>query len=323
MSTATRVPETWELTGDDARQALAATGRMRLLRDAFVRFRAADGFSHARSLAFVTSLVLVQSLVVAVGLAAAFGGHGISRVIVDAIHSAAPGPAGDILTDAVRQANRVGSGHRFLPLALGLVGTLVTATTAMGQLERGFNRIYGIERDRPSVQKYGRAFLLAVSTGTALALAFVLLALGRDLKTGHPTLQGIWLVARWPLGLVVAALAIAALLRLAPRRRQPGSAWLAFAASICVAGWTLVTLALGLAFQLSSTFGRTYGPLAGLVALQLWALLSAIAIFFGAAVAAQLEAVRAGTPAPSEAEAAGAVSSRAASAAELSPVRTS
>jgi len=302
MSTATRVPETWELTGDDARRALAATGRLRLIRDAFSRFRAADGFSHARSLAFVTSLVLVQSLVVVVGLVAASGGHGVSRVIVDTIQGAAPGPAGQILTDAVHQANRVGHHQRFLPLLVGLVGTLVTATTAMGQLERGFNRVYGIERDRPSLEKYGRAFLLAVSTGTALGLAFVLLALGRDLQGGHSTLQSLWLVIRWPLGLLVATVAIAALLQFAPRRHQPGRTWLGFAALVCVIGWALVTLGLGLAFHLSSGFGRTYGPLAGVVALQLWTLLSAISILFGAAVAAQLEAVRAGQHAPSDPE---------------------
>jgi uncharacterized BrkB/YihY/UPF0761 family membrane protein len=60
----------------------------------------------------------------------------------------------------------------------------------------------------------------------------------------------------------------------------------------------LVTAALGVALNMSSSFGETYGSLAGLVALQLWTLLSAIAIFFGAAVAAQLEAVRAGAPQP-------------------------
>jgi uncharacterized BrkB/YihY/UPF0761 family membrane protein len=59
-----------------------------------------------------------------------------------------------------------------------------------------------------------------------------------------------------------------------------------------------VTVLLGGILQLSSAFGETYGPLAGLVALQLWTLLSAIAIFYGAAVAAQLEAVRAGAPRP-------------------------
>jgi uncharacterized BrkB/YihY/UPF0761 family membrane protein len=58
--------------------------------------------------------------------------------------------------------------------------------------------------------------------------------------------------------------------------------------------WSAVTLLLGSMFRVSSTFGDTYGPLAGIVALQIWTLLSAIAILYGAAVAAQLEAVRAG-----------------------------
>ena len=51
MSTAQPVPETWELTGDDARETLQRCGRWQLLRDAFMRLRVADGFSHARSLA--------------------------------------------------------------------------------------------------------------------------------------------------------------------------------------------------------------------------------------------------------------------------------
>jgi uncharacterized BrkB/YihY/UPF0761 family membrane protein len=57
------------------------------------------------------------------------------------------------------------------------------------------------------------------------------------------------------------------------------------------------TVALALFFQWSSTFGQTYGPLAGIVALMIWALLSSLALLYGAAVAAQLEAVRAGVPA--------------------------
>ena len=59
-----------------------------------------------------------------------------------------------------------------------------------------------------------------------------------------------------------------------------------------------MTLVLGAFFSLSTSFGETYGALAGMVALLLWTLLSAIAIFYGAAVAAQLEAVRAGAESP-------------------------
>jgi YihY family inner membrane protein len=298
VSTAAPVPETWELTGDDARKTLLATGRGRLAKDAFVRLRAADGFSHARSLAFVTSLVFVQGLIALVGLASALGGLRIGGVVIDALEGALPGPSSGVLTDAVNQAKKAGGNHQYLPLLLGLAGTLVTATTAMGQIERGLNRIYGIEQDRPTKVKYGRAFLLAISVGAALACAFVLLAFGKGATDPEGTLRDVWAVTRWPLALVLVTGALTALLRWGPKRRQPAWSWLAFGAGIGVLGWTFVTLLLGLGFALSSTFGDTYGPLAGLVALQLWTLLSAVAILYGAAVAAQLEAVRAGAPSP-------------------------
>jgi len=299
MSTATTVPETWELTGDDARKMLIETGRRRLVKDAFARLRAADGFSHARSLAFVTSLVLVQGLIALVGFTTAFD-LGIGHQIVLGIKSAVPGPAGELLTNAVAHARKVGVHHRYLPLLLGLVGTLITGTTAMGQMERGFNRIYGIEKDRPTAQKYGRAFVLAVGAGSGLALAFLVFALGRRSDTANAFLHYAWPWLRWPLGLAAAMLALSALLRWSPRRHQPAWSWLMFGASVCVAGWVLVTVALSLLLHASSNFGTTYGPLAGIVALQLWTLFSSIAIFFGAAVAAQLEAVRAGSPQPQE-----------------------
>ena len=299
MSTAAKVPETWELTGDDARKTLLDTGRWQLLKDSFVRLRAADGFSHCRSLAFVTSLVLVQGLIALVGFAAAFGDVRMSGEIVAAIQSAVPDPAGRLLTDAVAQARGVGAADRFVPLLFGLIGTLVTGSTAMGQIERGFNRIYGIERDRPTLEKYGRAFVLAVCAGSGLAVAFLVLAFGRQSETTGGFLRTTWPYFRWPLALVVATLALTAILRWSPHRRQPAWSWLGFGAALCVAGWVLVTVVLGAALSLSSSFGDTYGPLAGIVALQFWTLLSAIAIFFGAAVAAQLEAVRAGAPMPS------------------------
>ena len=297
MSTAALVKETWNLTGDDAKKTLESTGRLALLKDAVVRFRAADGTSHARSLAFAISLVLVQGLVVVVGFAVAFGSSGLSNTIVDTVRASAPGHAGDLLTTAVEQANRVGRDNRFLPLIVGLIGTLITATIVMGQLERAMNRIYGIEKDRPFAEKYPRALGLAVSAGLVIAVAFALLAFGRGLVDEPGNLRNFWMVIRWPIGIALVGIGLALLFKWAPRRRQPGWPWLGFGAGVSVAMWTLCTVALALAFGLSTTFGRTYGPLAGIVALQLWTFFSALAILYGVAVAAQLEAVRAGVPA--------------------------
>lgn len=299
MSTASCVRETRGLTGDDAWRTLAATGPRRLLRDAFIRLRAADGFSHSRSLAFATSLVFVQGLVVLVGLAVAFGKTGFSHTILGAIEDAVPGPAGGLLKRAFTQAHKLGLEHRFLPLAFGLVGTLVTASTATGQLIRGINRLYGIEHDGPFLRKYGRAFLLTIAVLAALVGAGIVLTVGHDLPAepgGGAQLA--WRLARWPLTLGLAAAAFGGILRWAPRRVQPHWSWLVSGGVVGVTGLTLVTVAFSLVFRASTSFGEVYGPLAGVVALQLWTYISAATIFFGAAVAAQLEAVRSGTQAP-------------------------
>jgi YihY family inner membrane protein len=300
MSTANAIPETWVLTGDDARQTLKDTGRVRLIRDAFKRLRWADGFSHARSIAFLLSLVFIEGVIALVGLASILGSGGLSDGIVRALQTAVPGPAGTVLTDAVGQAHRAGSGSRSLALEVGLAAAIITGTTLLGQFERGMNRIYGIEKDRPTLRKYGLAFLLLCSAGSLAALGFACVALGHVIGTAfnNDAWATVWNVARWPIGLLFIASAIALILRRAPRRHQPGWSWLAMGALLAVALWVVVTLAFDIFFRVSSTFGQTYGPLAGIVALLLWSYASSLAVLYGTAVAAQLEAVRAGVPTP-------------------------
>jgi YihY family inner membrane protein len=293
MSTATRVPETWSLDGDDARETLAAVGKTRLLKDSFVRLRAADGTSHARSLAFMVSLCLVQGLIVLLGVAASFGSVGLTRTVADNIGSAVPGPAGDVLADAVRQARHVGERHEFLPLVLGVLALVFTTTLAMGQLERGLNRIYGVERDRPARRKYERALLLAVTVGPLMAIALLFIGFAPDPERPAGTLVEAWLYARWLIAVALVVVSLALLLRFSPNRRQPGHAWLAFGALTAVVLWIVATSLLALGFRVAATFPRTYGPLAGIVALLLWGYVSALAIFYGVAVAAELEATRA------------------------------
>jgi YihY family inner membrane protein len=297
MSTAKLVPETYELSGDDAWKTLEHTGRRRLLADAFQRLRFADGFSHARSLALMLAMSALQGIIALVGFAVVLGRADVSGTIARGVHTAAPGPVGDLLTTAIAQAQRDGATHSFVGLAFGAIGWLITTTTAMGQLERGLNRLYGVEKDRASFQKYGRAFLLAISVGVTLSAAVTTVAFGRSFT--HDRLVGYVL---WPVGLLVAVVSMALLFRLAPRRHMPTASWLAFGSSVAVVLFLGVTIALGAYFHLSRSFGDTYGPLAGVVALLLWALLSAIALFYGAAVAAQLEAARSNRSSPQDQE---------------------
>jgi YihY family inner membrane protein len=300
MSTANVVPETWQLTGDDAKDTLAATDRSKLVRDTITRLRFADGFSHARSMAFLTVLLFVQAVIGAVGIASALGTGALSKTIVDVLESLSPGPSGRVLTEAVGQAHQAGSSGQWVAIAIGTVGALITGTTLMGQVERGLNRLYGVETDRPTVAKYGHAFVLTITAGLLMAAAFVGLSMGSAIAAaiGGSTARTIWNLLRWPIGIGLLVAGTALIFRYAPRRHQPAWSWLSFGAIISVALLALVTIAMNLFFSFSATFGDTYGPLAGLVALAFWGFFSSIALLTGAAFAAQLEAVRAGDAEP-------------------------
>jgi len=294
MSTATSVPVTrdLELEGDDALETLRATGRRRLAVDAFDRFRAADGFSHARALAFQFALTLVPALIAVIGLATALDQDTFTRIVREVLLEMSPGSAGDLITEALDQGS---SGGRTAVL-LGGLATLVAGTGAFGQLERGANRIYGVERDRPPLRKYAVAFGLMVTAGGATLLAAVLLVAGEALADAAGWGRA-FEVLRWPLTIALVVTALALLFEIAPRRRQPEPSWLAVGSGLAAVLWLLFTGALAAWIGATENFGATYGPLAGAIAILLWTFLTAVALLLGLAFAAQLAAVRAGVTA--------------------------
>jgi len=306
MSTATSVPETYELEGDDALRTLRTTGWGRLLEDSFLRFRAADGFSHSRALAFQVMLTLLPFVIAVVGLATALNVDQLRRMITQTVDRLAPGPAGQLFIEAIQQGAKSATRGGLAALLVGAVAALASATLAMGQIERGANRLYGIEQDRPTTEKYRNGFVLACTAGILTVLAFVLILAGSDVAraTGlSGPVRSLWTLLRWPLSIGFVVVAFALLFKAAPRRHQPSWSWLAVGSGMSVLLWFVFTGLLALYLGASSgTFGRTYGPLTGIIAILIWSFLTSLAIYLGLAFAAQLEAVRAGAPGPRSGE---------------------
>src|SRR5690554_1465417 len=234
MSTTTFVPETRDLDGDDAQQTMRRVGVGCLLSRSSRRFRAADGSSHARSLGWVITLVMLQGIIAAVGFATALGQGEVANVIARTINDVVPGPAGETLQTTLDQAAESGSSHRYTALIIGTVSAIFTATTGFGQVERAANRIYGVESDRPSVQKYARALGLALTAGVAVALAFVMIAVGRSVGRAieNDALATAWDVVRLPLGVLLLVAAVTAIFMWSPRRGQPQMSWMVFGGAI-------------------------------------------------------------------------------------------
>ncbi|MEU5364047.1 YihY/virulence factor BrkB family protein [Streptomyces sp. NPDC005925] len=311
MGTAVHVPQTRdmlgeELSGDEALTALRRYGGLRLLADSFTRFRYADGFTNARALAFQMVIGLVPFTVVLVGLATSVHTEGVGEVVELTLGRIVPGAGAEVVQNAFEGTRRSADSDVWSTLALwlGLAFALLNLASAMGQIERGANRIYGIERDRPLPRKYTRALLLALTAGLPMVLGFVVLVAGEAVgdavtrSLGEPAGSGWWGFLEVPAGLLLAWVASAVILRWSPRRDQPGYTWLAFGSAVHLVLWVSATWLLALYVGKSGAFGAVYGPLTAFIALLLWAHLTAVALFLGIAFAAQLEAARAGIHEP-------------------------
>jgi YihY family inner membrane protein len=309
VSSTEPVPETRmmagdQLSADDAFHALLHYGRWPLLRDSFVRFRYGDGFSHSRALALQLCLAIVPFLIAMSGLASDLGAEEGGQVIADAVVALTPGASAPLVRDLLQTDERTEEAGE-IALVLGLITGLFALTTAMAQIERGANRIYGVERDRPGLPKYIRAAILAVVAGLPALFGFLLLVGGsaagdsaaEEFGWGS-AMRTAWDWVRWPVSLALIVFAVGLLFEQAPRRKQPALSWLLFGAAVSTALWWLASALLAGYIRVSEGFGATYGPLTAIMALLLWANLTGIALFLGLAFAAQLEAQRVGVTSP-------------------------
>src|SRR6478609_7506013 len=139
MTTARTVPVTTEMDGDE----LDALDAWHLARHHGLGKIAVEPF--------------VPFLLALTGLASDIDHERPAAVVAHVVDSLSPGSGeGDALASAVDGSDaseRAGE----IALVLGLGFALLSMTTAMAQVERGANRIYGIRRDRKALHKYGRA----------------------------------------------------------------------------------------------------------------------------------------------------------------------
>lgn len=295
---ATYVPETYGLEGEDAAETMARVDRWQLIKDSAVRFRYADGFSFARAVAFQAVVTLIPATIVAIAGAALIGDAALQDSIRELIRTVTPGAASDALFAAFEQGEENARGDVVALVAGGLTAAIGGATT-MSQIQRGASRIYGVLDDRPTVRRYLVATGLMLSVGVLMVLGLIAIGFGSSIGGQFSDeMASIWFWVRWPLGALLVGAAIAMLYKVAPNRRQPSFAWLTTGGYMATAVWLALTILLTLYLNGSSTFGDTYGPLAGFIGLLLWAQLTGIAILYGVAFTAQLEAVRAGVEEP-------------------------
>ena len=179
---------------------------------------------------------------------------------------------------------------------LGLLGALWSASGYVGAFGRAMNRIYEKGEGRP-VWKLRPAMLLLTAVLVvlvAVVLAALVLtgpaaqAVGDSIGVGD-TAVTVWNIAKWPVLLLIVALIVAMLYYFTPNVKHRKFSWISVGAFVAILVWVLASAAFGFYVANFSSYGKTYGALAGVVVLLLWLYLTSYIVLLGAEINSESE----------------------------------
>jgi len=183
-----------------------------------------------------------------------------------------------------------------LALVIGLATALWSASGYVNAFGRGMNRIYEIDEGRP-IWKLRPVMLLItlvlVLLAAVVAVGLVLTgpaaeAVGRAVGL-ESTAVTVWSIAKWPVLLAVVVLMVALLYYFTPNVKQPKFRWISVGACVAILVWVVASAAFGFYVANFSSYDKTYGSLAGVIAFLLWIWITNLALLFGAELDAEIE----------------------------------
>ncbi|HEY4905213.1 MAG TPA: YihY/virulence factor BrkB family protein [Candidatus Sulfotelmatobacter sp.] len=186
------------------------------------------------------------------------------------------------------------SSNRRAWLSLGLIGTLWIVSSAFDATIEALDIAYDVQDPRPIWKTRLMALGLAGVSGGLLLVALAVLMVGPRF--------GEWLAARlelsrlfvliwpflhWSIAISFAVVAVEAIYFLAPNVKQRFLASLP-GAIFSVTVWIALSYLLGIYFRHFANFSRTYGTLAGFIALMTWLYWTSFVLLVGAEFNAEL-----------------------------------
>jgi membrane protein len=259
----------------------------------------ADGITDvAASLAYYAFLAIPALLLVTLGVFANVAGQDTVNSILDTLDGVIPPEAIQLLDESLTRTLENQSGGVALIVIGGLLA-LWTATSAMGGLMRGLNRVYGTKETRSFGKQRLTGLAILGCVLLAFALVFGLLVLGPVLSTAvgdatdATTLVGwLWWTLQWPIVLLGLLLAFAAILYFGPNVEVPKFRFITPGALLAVVLWILASGLFALYVGLLGSYDKTWGSLAAVIVMLTWLWLTALALLLGAEVNAEAERSR-------------------------------
>jgi membrane protein len=265
-----------------------------VLKRTFAEFREDNVTDWAAALTYYGVLAIFPALIALVSILGLVG-ESATTPLLDNLKGFAPGPAQEILTNALHGLTNSRGGASIL-FIVGIAGAIWSASSYIGAFIRASNVIWDVEEGRPFTKTVPLRLvitivMLVLLTATAVAVAVtgpLADKVGELIGVGS-TAVTVWDIAKWPVLVLVVALMFTILYYAAPNVRQPGFRWVTPGAIVAVLAWMLVSALFGVYVANFGSYNKTYGSLGAIIIFLVWLWLTNIAILLGAELNAETQ----------------------------------
>jgi membrane protein len=252
----------------------------------------------AAALTYYGVLSLFPAILVLVSLLGVVGDRVTDRLL-DNVEDLAPGPARDILRDAVVQLSDSGGTGSVLAI-IGLLAAVWSASGYVAAFIRTSNAVYDLPEGRPVWKLTPLRLVLTVVLMLMLAASALIVVFTGPLAERAGTAIGLgdaaitaWSIAKWPVLVLLVVLMIALLYWAAPNVRGRGFRWVSPGSVLAAVIWLLASAGFAVYAANFGSYNKTYGTLAGAIIFLVWLWLTNLAILLGLELDAELARERA------------------------------
>jgi membrane protein len=250
----------------------------------------------AAALTYFGVLAIFPALLVVVSVLGLIG-ESATDSLLENVEDVAPGPAQEILTNAIENLQGAGSASG-VAFVIGLAAAIWASSGYVNGFMSASNSIHDVDPAGSLTKtlpvRVGLTLVLMVLAGI---IAFsVTLTGGLAKEVGDvigvgDTAVDVWGIAKWPVLLFLVSVLLAVLYWGAPNVKLPFRLF-SPGALLAVLGWVIASIAFAFYVSNFSSYNKTYGALAGPIVFLLWLWISNIFILLGAELNAELERSR-------------------------------
>ncbi len=274
-------------------QQIPAKGWLQVTKRAFKEMGKDNLTLIAGGVAYQWFLALFPGLIAAVLIYGLVSDPSQVESQVSSFASGLPKDAQSLLISQMKNVAGGSGGSLSIGLIFSIALALWSASGGIAGLIQAVNIAYDEDETRNFFEKRGLAvaltlgFLvfLALAVGLVAVLPAVLSAIGLGFVA-----QLLIAIGRFVALVVIMLVALALIYRVAPDRDSPKVAWTTPGAIVATVVWIVASVVFSLYVNNFSSYGKTYGSLAGVVVLLLWFWITALVVLLGAEINSEAEA---------------------------------